>query len=247
MPFAKLSFKTLLLLLVCLAVVLLFVKLGFWQLSRAEEKLEIKASVETKSQQLLDLSNHKVGREDRFSGVVVKGEYLVEHTFLLDRQLMKGVPAYAVITPFKFTVETESYSSRMILVNRGLVAATSDRGVLPEVETPTAEIEIKGNLNYPTPEPEFWRDSFPIEKNSVWQFMDMSLLSKRINGDKPALELAPLVLELDKNLDQVGGYVRQWRSYDDQWVNRHRAYALQWFSMAFVFVLMCFFAFRIKD
>jgi len=211
-----------------------------------------KASVETKSQQFINLANDDISLEDRFSGVIAKGEYLKEHTFFLDRQLMKGVPAYAVITPFKVLINgSENALTKVILVNRGLVAAASDRGILPEIETPINEIEIKGNLNYPTQKPEFWRDSFPIEKNTVWQFMDMPLLSenlsKKLNIESKSLELSPLVLELDKSLDQVGGYVRQWRSYDDQWVNRHRAYALQWFSMAFVFVLMCFFAFRNKS
>ncbi len=246
------SLKKALLFIACLAVVALFVRLGFWQLARAEQKLEIKASVEIKSQQLIDLNKQMVAMDDRFSGVKAEGRYLSDKTFLLDRQLLKGMAAYSVITPFVITSNvgstsdvvsgSEKNNEQIILVNRGLIAATNDRGILPIVETPSALITLKGNLNYPTPEPEFWRDSFPIEKNTVWQFMDMKLLSDKVGG-----KLAPLVMELDKNLDHVGGYVRQWRAYDDQWVNRHRAYALQWFSMAIVFIGMCFFAFRSID
>lgn len=233
----KLSIARILLLVACIAVFLSCIRLGVWQLSRAEQKLQIKADVAKKSAQVISLGGRSVVLGDRFSQIEVFGAYLTDKTLFLDRQLLNGTPAYAVFTPFKVRE-----SGAHILVNRGLIPAADDRGVLPIIETSGKAFKLKGRLNYPEPKPAFWRDSFPIEKNSVWQFLDIPVVSSVVGH-----ELEPLVVELDKTLDQAGGYVRQWRPYDDQWVNRHRAYALQWFSMAAVFVFMCFFALRHRD
>ena len=48
--------------------------------------------------------------------------------------------------------------------------------------------------------------------------------------------MQPLVLELDPA--GGGGFVRAWPAYEDSWIQRHHGYALQWFSLALVLLVV---------
>lgn len=219
------------LLVLALAVMAAMLGLGWWQLQRAAVKQQIADDVALKSQVELDLGHSSISLEQRYASTTVAGRYLQQQTFFLDSQTHYGQVGYHVVTPF----QAES-SEQLILVNRGWVSAGSTRAVLPQIDTPEERLLISGRLNLPASKPLFWDDSVPIVQNGAWQFLSFAHYEQYTG-----LSVAPLLLELDKTLDQVGGYVRQWRTYDDQWIDRHRAYAVQWFSMAVFFLFMCLF------
>ena len=212
-------------------MVAVMLALGWWQLQRAAVKQQIADDVVLKNQMEFDLAHFVIDVEQRYARATAVGRYLPQQTFFLDSQTHHGQVGYHVITPF----QVES-NGQLILVNRGWVGAGSTRLVLPQIDTPVEQLSISGRLNLPASKPLFWDDSVPVVQNGAWQFLSLPYYQLQTG-----LSVAPLLLELDKTLDQVGGYVRQWRTYDDQWINRHRAYALQWFSMALVFLLMCLF------
>ena len=139
-----------------------------------------------------------------------------------------------MLTPFQLDVTGE-----VLLVNRGWVAAGQSRQQKPPVSTPAETLQIAGRLNKPPSKPMLWNDSAPLVQDGAWQYMDLERFRQQTG-----LSVLPLWLELDKTLDGVGGYVRQWRAYDDSWVSRHRGYAVQWFAMALAFLIMCVYVMR---
>ena len=223
------SYVKILLIIAAGLVLAVMLRLGLWQLDRAAEKQAISDAVVTMSQNQIDLSSQMISLQQRYAQASVSGEYLSEQSFFLDGQVINGQVGYHVITPLKITD-----SDLIILINRGWVAAGNSREIKPQIVTPEGELNLTGRLNSPPSKPVFWDEKIPVVQNGAWQFLDLQDYSKRTG-----IEVLPLVIELDKTLDQVGGYVRQWRSYNNQWVDRHRAYALQWFSMALAFLVLC--------
>jgi len=209
-------------------------RLGVWQLDRAVEKQTIADAVLAMEQTRIELGSQMITEEHRYAQASVNGEYRLEKTFLLDGQVVNGQVGYHVITPFDI-----KDSDLVVLVNRGWVPVGSSREVKPEIITPKGELHLYGRLNLTVSKPVFWDEEIPVVQDGAWQYLELSDYSQRTG-----VKVVPLVIELDKTLDQVGGYVRQWRSYDNHWVSRHRAYAFQWFSMAIAFLVLCVFVWR---
>src|SRR5687768_2143218 len=82
------------------------IALGNWQSGRAEEK-------------------RTAARVER---VVVRGQFLHQHTLLLDNRLRQGRPGYEVLTPLAL-----EDGRTHVLVNRGWVAAGASRDTPPAV------------------------------------------------------------------------------------------------------------------
>lgn len=233
--------KKVILLLCALLVFAGLLRLGFWQLSRAEQKLNLQLQTEQKqAAETIDLN--MVGTltpEHRFRNVEVKGVYLPEKQILIDNQIIAGKVGYYLLTPLKLI-----NSERIILVNRGWLTVGEDRSVLPEVETPEEMLTIKGRLNAFPAKPLMWKDSYQLMANNVWQYLPIKQYQQKMQ-----IKVQPLLIELapepndeelsDSKLNKAGGYVRQWRTIKTDWVNRHKAYAMQWFSLAIAFLVCC--------
>jgi len=120
------------------------------------------------------------------------------------------------------------------LVNVGWVAIGTSREIKPEINLPQSTLEISGRLQKPHAKPPLWLDKYELIHQGVWQFLPIKEFIEH-----SGLQVKSLILELDPDFKGISGYPRLWREYDDKWINRHKAYALQWFSMAIVFILMC--------
>lgn len=207
------------------------VSLGFWQLSRAEEKLSLQQQTEQKqAADAIDLNTDSaITIEQRFRNAELVGEYIEDKQVLVDNQIVAGRAGYYLITPFKLID-----SKKIVLVNRGWLPVGNDRSILPEYQTPKGKLEISGRLNTFPAKPLMWKESYHVFANNVWQYLpiDQYQQQKQIN-------VLPLLVELAPSLNNVGGYVREWRTVKSGWVNRHKAYAMQWFSLALAFLVCC--------
>jgi len=224
--------KTLLKLLlyaVATAIVLVMIRLGSWQLSRAEEKQTIQNFVVEQQTKEFDLGAQSVSKDNLYQQAFGLGEYLNEQGILIDNQVLDGKVGYHVVTPFRL-----EKNDQIILVNSGWVPIGASRSVKPKTVLPEGRLNISGRLQKPHAQPPIWQDNTLLVQDGAWQFLSLDEFSIRAG-----LKVAPLILELEPSLVGVGGYERKWRVYDDTWINRHKAYALQWFSMAIVFTFMC--------
>jgi surfeit locus 1 family protein len=206
--------------LVTVLVIILFVKLGLWQLSRAEERDVRHMNLEYFAQQpAVTIPSVLVKLEDyQYRKVEVRGKFIADHSIFLDNKLHQGVAGYHVLTPLQL-----ENSSMNVMVNRGWISGGGDRSKLPEVITPEDLVEISGFIVAPTIKALSLSDEQSIEK--VWQNFDLD-----IYRDKTKLMLQPLLLlQHDNTIDD--GLVRQWEK-SESGSAKNIGYAFQWFSLA---------------
>jgi len=210
----------------------LLIGLGVWQLDRARQKIELQDARLAREQATpVRLGEAPlVVSEDRFRRARGTGHYQARYGFLLDNQVHKGQAGYHVLTPFKPDLGTQ-----WILVDRGWVAWGPDRDRLPDIATPGDTVTIEGRLVAPQ-KPSLVLGAQATEQTAQeftrrWQSVDLQRFA-----DVTGLQVAPLVLQLAPGA--AHGFVREWPVITDEWINRHKAYALQWFALALTLVLL---------
>lgn len=226
--------------LAALVVFPLLVGLGVWQLDRARQKTEIRDHFRARARMNPVDLNRTVPDPGsaEFRQASVTGRYRADLTVYLDNKVVNGVPGYDILTPLQISGSGGDDGSkaldRFILVNRGWVSWGGSRRTLPEIDTPAGVVSLKGRLKAPS------KDYFTLEKGadgnefkSLWENLDLARYRKATG-----LSVEPVVLELSPDETEGGGFVRQWPKYDDPWIQRHKAYAVQWFSMAFIVAVL---------
>jgi surfeit locus 1 family protein len=135
----------------------------------------------------------------------------------IDNRVHKGVAGYHIVTPFRI-----EGADLHVLVNRGWVAAGPRRDRLPVVAAAPGLQTIEGlAVVSGGPAYELAPDAAP---GPVRQHLSIERI-----GTDTGLRLQPLVVQLKS--DAKDGLVRAWER-PDAGVNTHRAYALQWYALA---------------
>ena len=125
----QLTFINFRLLLFTVFFLVVFVRLGFWQLERAEEK-EAQRIAQAVSEDAQPMTLSQAQRErSRLSGQLIedRGRFLEETVFLRDNVIFQGTVGFEVMRLFR------SEAGDIALVNFGFVPGGSDRSVLPSV------------------------------------------------------------------------------------------------------------------
>lgn len=200
------------------------IALGLWQLDRAHQKEAMAARLELLAREpALALSADEVKAHDvLWRRVTVRGRFEPRYAVFLDNQVRRGVAGYHVLMPLAI-----EGGKRHVLVNRGWIAATADRGRLPSVTTPGERVEVTGLAVVPSGR--FLELSSRVAEGPIWQ----NLTLERYREAMP-IALQPIVIEQTSTLDD--NLVREW-SPPDFGVNTHYAYAFQWFALAFAILV----------
>lgn len=216
--------------LVMLLVFPLLVWLGFWQLERAEWK---QALVDTHAEriqqpaqslaQLLELGDAVEYRNTR-----VQGNYDLEHQLLLDNRTYAGKAGYHVLTPLQL-----SSQDAVVLVNRGWVPTGYDRSILPDLPGPDHEVSLVATIKLPPKK--LFRLGEIEEATTGWPKVVQQLRIKQFEK-RLGYVLLPVTLLLDKQDEH--GFVRDWKPVYGMPADKHRAYALQWFTLAVVLMMI---------
>lgn len=206
--------------LICVA---LFIRLGLWQLHKAEAKQALQAQLDRHAMEApVPLPDSIDNPQDwRYRNVQARGSYDTRYQILLDNQVENGHAGYHVITPFRI-----EGSERHILVNRGWIPGRAQHSEIPQVDTSDAPMEVVGNLWQPS-DKIYTLEAPPAATDwqPIWQNMDM----KRYQQSVP-LQLYPLVLRLAPN-SPAGGFVRNWPQPAER-METNLGYAYQWFGFA---------------
>jgi len=199
--------------------VMIFVGLGKWQLSRADEKNTQHEQLEKYSKQpAVTLPGSLVKLTDyQYRDVEIRGKYLIEHTIFLDNKTYQGRAGYHVITPFRI-----ANSSLHVVINRGWVATGNDRSVLPLITTNPEEIIITGTVV--SPEIRTFEISSTIIQGPVWNTFSLDKYQE-ITG----LKMQPIMV-LQKDVIE-DGLIRAWEK-PESGASKNIGYAVQWFSLA---------------
>ncbi|WP_018577084.1 SURF1 family protein [Legionella shakespearei] len=210
----------------------LFTRLGFWQIQRADEKATMLAAEETRARQAPVFWNETKQLPLQYQRLKVEGVYLKE-VFLLDNQHHQHQFGYDVLSPLQLADGT------VLIVDRGWVPGDNSRQSFPEIQIPPGTIKIQGSSYFPSKNQ--WLLGEGIEEKQhgikIIEALDTNLLSQILQK-----KVYPFIIRMDKQ--DAYGFVREWAivSMPPQ---RHLAYALQWFAMAFV-ILIIFVALNLK-
>ena len=153
--------------------------------------------------------------------VAVEGEFVPRYTLYLDNKTRRGRPGYEVVTPLRLRG-----SSSHVLVNRGWIEAGKTREALPEVATPAGEVRIEGVALERLPKVLVLEDS----KGKVRQSVELDAYAA-----ETGLRLEPRVIE--QHSDLRDGLARDWPPRGVG-AEKHAAYALQWYSLAALAVIL---------
>jgi len=215
--------------LVTLLILPVLIKLGFWQLDRAEEKRDL---IELFKQQnelgpLHINDSIKFDSKLNYRSAQVEGNYNSEKQIFIDNKIYQGKTGVHVMTPFK--LKNSEYS---ILVNRGWVPMAIDRSSLPKVETTAQFLTLSGKIKVSGKKPFMVGDQF--QSNQGWPAL-MQWISFKDIESKSGLKLLPYIFLLDEK--EQSGYVRNWKPVVMQ-PEKSTSYAVQWFALALALVII---------
>jgi surfeit locus 1 family protein len=198
------------------------IALGHWQARRADEKralgVQLARAIDAAPIELasgpLDpqaVTSRKVAARGRFDG---------EYTVLLDNKLRRGRAGYEVVTPLRM-------NGTHVLVNRGWIAAGRTRAELPQVPVPNGVVRVEGLALAHLPRA---LAAGPELAGKVRQNLEIDAFAK-----ETGLRLQPIVIEQHSPADD--GLLREWPR-PDAGVEKHESYALQWYSLAVLAVVL---------
>ncbi|WP_439106608.1 SURF1 family protein [Congregibacter sp.] len=214
------------------------IALGFWQLDRAEEKSDIalRESQRTLAAAVSVAELIQLPTEDRaYRKVTVTGEYVPEAVVLLDNQIRDGRYGHDV-----YGVFYDRPSGQYVLLNRGWVPGDASRRSVPQVDVPLGVLTLSASAYVPPGEPyllaedQFGDLEWPLLVQTVASPALRKLLREELSGSL-------LATELRLTPETPTGFRRDWPVVNVS-PEKHRGYALQWFTMAAA--LLLFFIFR---
>lgn len=209
-----------------------FMRLGFWQIQRAAEKKQMVAAelAQAVQQPVAWTPNKKLPTQ--YQNILVEGHYL-PNLFFLDNQHHQHRFGYDVLSPLQLANGT------IILVDRGWMAGDNTRHSLPQVEFPLGLIKLQGSVYFPSNKQ--WILGPDLEekgkKITVVERIDTKLISQILQK-----KVYPFIIRLNKQ--DAYGFVREWAIVSMP-PERHLGYALQWFAMALI-ILIIFVALNLK-
>lgn len=205
-----------------------FCALGRWQWQRGSARQQEWEAFARGADEVLPLGSSKLVDIARFARVRVTGHFRADRQFLLDNRTHAGQAGYEVLTPLELA------DGRVLLVDRGWVAFTGSRSVLPNVSfAPAQNMTVVGRV-----------DDLP----------SAGLASGRappaLSGEWPRITSYPRMSELDAALGRIlerrivlldplaaQGYVRDWQPPGLP-PARHWAYAIQWWLFALTLLVL---------
>jgi cytochrome oxidase assembly protein ShyY1 len=142
------------------------------------------------------------------------GNYQPSHYWLLDNQVKNAKVGFDVIMPF-------AGEDKILFVNRGWVQGDLSRQSLPEVDTISSTVTIIGRVYIPTRQQQ-------LPEANTWPKIigstDLASMAESLSVENPGG-----ILRLQG--DSPGALLTGWPEINVS-VEKHHAYAVQWFAMA---------------
>lgn len=226
--------------LAALAAILLFTRLGFWQLERAGEKQVMQSAYRDQIRAApVDLAQAAALR-DRAQAMhwrrcILSGSYDPHRVFLLDNQVYRGAVGYQVFSRF---ILQDGVS---VLVDRGWAAAPETRSEAPQIGAIAGPLTLTGVAG---PEPVTGIELAPdVPEDMGGNLFRVQRIDLAQIAEGTGRPLLPYVVRLDP--DTPGALVR---NGPEPGFNRerHLGYAYQWFALAAT-VLVIYMVLKLKN
>ena len=234
--------------------VALTARLGWWQLDRAQQKLDLQAQIAQRAE-LPALPQGELARDEstaqgqHYRRIVLRGRWLADRTVALDNRQMDARQGFIIVTPL-LLVHGEA-----VLVQRGWTARDFvDRSRVAAVPSAAGVVSLEGRI---APPPAKLFALGGVESGPIRQNLDLAAVAREIGVDLRPLsvqQIAPAINEAvvaneapvvpsrpavpapigaapaasPGSLDD--GLLRHWpRPAVD--VGKHHGYAFQWFAL----------------
>ena len=214
-----------------LLMVPLMAGLGFWQLSRADEKRAIADEFERKREKppaVLQELRDQPAEALAYHPVKIVGHFRREY-FLLDNRMVHGRYGNEVIGVFE-----EAGNGDLVLVNRGWIVADAARRSLPEAPQVNGEQTLTGQV-YVAPGKPYMLADKPLAEG--WpkrvQAVQVDKVAAALGVD--AADIFPYPVRVDPQ--QPAALYVDWPVVNVS-PAKHLGYAVQWFAMSFVLALL---------
>jgi len=230
MRIANYEFKAKLLpTLATLILLPVMISLGIWQLGRADEKRAmLQAQAERAQLPVYDIVDETTKPADlAHRRLKATGHFDSQHHIYIDNKVYQGKVGYDVVQPLLL-----ENSDTAVLVNRGWIAATESRAVLPQVPHAASQQMIEGLARIDTKDVASLGAGNRAGKDwpALVRWIDISELQKSL-----PFKIKPYLL-LQTN-DTQDGLVREWK-FSNSPPEKNLSYAIQWFSLATALVLI---------
>jgi cytochrome oxidase assembly protein ShyY1 len=218
--------------LLTLAGVLVFVRLGVWQLHRADDKDELlRRYAAAASAPVQDFAVATANTsENVYPRIRVQGHYLAGRLYLLDNPKHDDMGGVEVFAPFQ-----PDHAGKLLLVDLGFLPGNGT-GKTPQLPPLPADQQTLQGLYEPPPGKGFEMGGDALAQQTQWPKTSVYLDLDQVAADLHTA-LYPRVLALDADPSAI--YVRvHTLDLSSMPPARHRAYAFQWFTFALAAVVI---------
>ena len=201
--------------------------LGFWQLSRAAQKISLQETMDARQDlpviEGASLRDPQQAQANLYRPISIRGSWLGQHTVYLDNRQMQGRPGFFVVTPLLL-----EHSDMAVIVQRGWVPRNFvERAKVPEVPTPTGVVQVLGRI---APPPGKLYEFSASSSGAIRQNLDLQQYSGEVGRSLAAVS----VLQTDPPAE---GLSRDWPRVN-LGVEKHYGYAFQWFALGGLIALL---------
>lgn len=203
--------------------------LGTWQIERLKWKQELLAKIENTDPKTFMPLEEIVSIDDiKFLKVKLRGTFHHDLSILLIPRTWNGMNGGHLYTPM-----TLSASGHTLLVNRGWIPKDQQHII---IQKPSGEIEILAYLQAPTLPG--WLTPENVIDQKAWYYLDLEAIGDEIAKTEP--EIGKNILPFYAIAFEGASLNAYPKSLDPILMlrNNHLGYALTWFSLAFVLIIM---------
>lgn len=201
----------------------LLLGLGVWQLNRAHEKQAMfdamEVAMHARAQPVATLRRSKLPQHAHAAG------YYDRHPFLLDNRVHDGRAGYEVLAPLRPT------EGSAVLIDLGWLPQGMDRAHLPVVSLPSDQVEIDGLALTPSPPPFALSASKTFAEG--WPKVVQTAVPAQL-ATVTGYPLLPVIIYPDGSAAAANEMAALYAFGP----SRHRAYAVQWFAMSLVLMIV---------
>ena len=215
-----------------LVVFLILIKLGFWQLDRADEKKAHNENYKSRQEeQAINLNDYKNINDTESvlrRKVNLKGSFYKEKNLIIDNQIFKHEAGFNVLTPFKI-----DGTGMTILINRGWHKNLVNREQVPVIKSLDNKNQIHGHVvKLTVPGINLGGSNIEIINSSLARFQRINI--DEINNFYQATFL-PYMVYLNPLIDDE--YISNFKlPVPDS--EKNYGYAFQWFAFALTLLII---------
>jgi surfeit locus 1 family protein len=194
---------------------------GNWQHRRMHEKEALAAQLQAAA--VAPAAPLPVGVKDwqpwRFRTVLLTGEFDARHQILLDNKVHDGRVGFDVIAPLALQ------DGRVVLVDRGWIAAGASRANLPQPAVPAGVLTIRGQVDVPSHGYLRLGSDEAAPSGMLWQHLDPARYAQATG-----LSVLPIVVHAE-DVASTAGLIPD-PATPDTGVAKHVGYMVQWYTFA---------------